>query len=319
MQETEVLEVPPKTKGRKPNEKKETAPPEQTENFLDEESNFSSKSFEQKPKSPVANHYKVPEKVSRVFVLADGKKQGSYTIIAVEDVIDPVTKQPRRARLLRGANSIWMDEQQQFDRIKGYVEKNVLSLVFNKGRMEVPLHSKLKNQFIDVSNRNLDNPNRIGIMKEYFKEWDSAKIAVAALAKEEREFEAMQVASTADINALIPHAHYLGVDFIDPVSGFALDEKGIRTAYMKKAKADPEKFLKSIHSPVVQISHKIRRAVEGGKIDLGRMLNQAFWVDGGFISIIPQGRNAIEYLTEFSQLQSDASNQFVYQLDNITS
>ena len=320
MQETEALEVPTKKRGRQPNEKKEIEEPTIQSGELDEDFNFSSKQVIEKQKKPVQK-FKVPDKVNRTFVLADGKKHGTYTIIAVEDVIDPKTNMPRRARLLRGANSIWMDEQQQFEKIKGYVEKNVLSLVFNKGRMDIPMGNSLKNQFTDVSNRNLDNPNRRQdvVMKEYFKEWDTVKISEKALIQEELELEAIGIASRADIDSLIPHAHYLGVDFIDPMSGSPLDEKGIRTAYMRKAKADPKKFMNSIHSPVVQISHKIRRAIDGGKIDLGKIANQAFWVDGGFICVLPQGRNAIEYLTEFSQLQSDASNQFVYQLDNVTS
>lgn len=316
MQETEALEVLTK-KGRKPNEQK-VDPTTQMETGFDEEMNFSSKGLEKEKPIP-EQRFKVAEKVSRTFILADNKKQGTYSIMCIEDVIDPVTKNPRRARLLRGATSIWMDEQQQFDKIKGYVEKNVLFLVFSKGRMEVDLNSKLKNQFIDVSNRNLDNPNRQGIMKEYFKEWDSAKISELSLKQEELEFEAMGIASRTSIDDLIPHAHYLGVDFIDAGDGNPLGEKGIRTAYMRKAKADPKKFLNSIHSPIVQMSYKVRRAIEGGKIDLGRQANQAFWIDGGFICVIPQGRNAIEYLTEFSQLQSDASKQFVYQLDNIAS
>lgn len=314
--ETEVLEVPTKKKGRQPNEAKQVEPTIEMVNDFDEESNFSSKGLVKQIPKP-EQKFKVPDKVSRTFILADGKKQGTYTIMAVEDVIDPITKHPRRARLLRGATSIWMDEQQQFDKIKGYVEKNVLALVFNKGRMEVPLNTKLKNDFINVSNRNLDNPNRNGVMKEYFKEWDSSKIAAASLKQEDLELEALSIASRTGIDELIPHAHYLGVDFIDPMSGNPLDEKGIRTAYMRKAKGNPKKFIDSIHSPIVQMSYKVRRAVEGGKIDLGKVANQAFWIDGGFICVIPQGRNAIEYLTEFSQLQSDASKQFVYQLDNV--
>jgi hypothetical protein len=211
-----------------------------------------------------------------------------------------------------------MDEQKQFDAIKGYVEKNVLSFVFQKGRLEIQPHDKLANDFANVSNRNLDNPNRQGVMKEYFREWISEREDAKLMERDDMEFKAMGIAATAKYEEMIPHAAYLGVDFIDAISGQERKEAGIRTLYMKKAKADPKKFLDSIHSPVVQMSYKIKRAVQGGKIDLGRQPNQAFWADGGFICVIPQGRPAVEYLTEFGQLLNEASAQFVFQLDNVT-
>ena len=309
--ETEVLEVPAKEAGSQTKQKKQKV--EAPIVSFDEESNFSSKSFPIVPKK----ESKFPERLSRVFLLADGKKQGNYTIMGVEDVIDPNTLQPRRARLLRGATSIWMDEQKQFESIKGYVEKNTLSIVFQKGRYEIQATNKLLNDFIDVSNRNLDNPNRQGIMKEYFKEWNTAAEAARLMKEEDLEFEAMKIAGQSNYEDIIPHAQYLGVDFIDPVSGHRKNEDGVRLDYMKKAKANPAKFLNSIHSPVVQMSYKVSLAIEKGKIDLGRQPDQAFWVDGGFICVIPQGRSAVEYLTEFSQLKNEASEQFVYLLNNV--
>lgn len=312
MQENEVLEVPTK-KGRKPNE--------QTE----QPSNVDGQTILNAPIiEPPKQRFNVPQQENRVFILEGNKKQGTVTIMGVEDVIDPksITKEnplgtPRRMRLLRGSTSLWMDEQKQYELIKGYVEKNTLSLVFQKGRLTVDVKNSMLNKYLDMSNRNLDNPLRQGIMKEYFKEWNTAKQAQQDMDLEEKEFEAMGIAHTALIDDIVPHAHYLGVDFIDPISGHPRDEQGIRREYVKKAKADPKKFLNSIHSPVVQTGYKIRKAIDAGLIDLGKQPGQAFWQDGGFISVVPQGRNAVEFLTEFAQMQNEASRQFVYQLGNL--
>jgi len=306
MSETEVLEVPVKKTG---SQTKKTELPLSNDN---EQTQTNPSVYE-----PPKQKFSVPKQENRVFKLEGNKKQGTVTIMGVEDVTDPKTGNPRRMRWLRGANSIWMDEQQQFDKIKGYVEKNVLSLVIQKGTFSVDVHDKLKNMVVDLSNRNLDNPNRKGIMKEYYKEWNTAKQANEEMELEEMEFKAMGIAHTALIDDIVPHAHYLGVDFIDPISGHPLDEQGIRKQYVRKAKADPKKFMNSIHSPVVQMGYKIRRAIDGGKIDLGKQPGQAFWQDGGFISVVPQGRNAVEFLTEFAQMQNESSKQFVFQLGNI--
>lgn len=315
MAENEVLEVPDQKVAGSQTKQKESPIAKQNAPVV-----------EQKVELPTQK-FAVPKRENRVFILEGNKTKGTVTIMAVEDVIDPETVvknedgtwtgRPRRQRLLRGATSVWMDEQKQFETIKGYVEKNTLQLVFQKGSLVVPVGSTLLNQFINQSNRNLDNPYRQGIPKELFREWDTDKQNEAALKAEEMEFEAMGIAASARIDDIIPHAQYLGVDFIDPMSGHSLDEKGIRTAYMRKAKVDPKKFMNSIHSPVVQISHKVRRGVEQGKIDLGREANQAFYSDGGFISVVPQGRNAIEFLTEFAQMQNEASKAFLFQLEQL--
>lgn len=270
---------------------------------------------------PPKHHFQTPKKENRVFILKGGNLRGDHTILAVEDVIDPATKMPRRARLIRGATSIWMDEQKQFDQIAGYVGKNQLSLVFQRGRLSVGVNDKLMNEFIDVSGRNLDNPLRDTqkVMKEYFYEWNTESQAKNLMEIEELEFKAVGIAHTADINSLIPHAQYLGVDFIDSTSGHPLDEQGIRRAYVQKAKANPKNFLDSINSPVVQTSHKVRKALANGDIDLGRQPHTAYWKNGGFITVIPQGREAVAYLTEFAQIQGEPNNQFVFQLNALPS
>lgn len=256
----------------------------------------------------------VPTKVKQenvILILANEKKKGTVILDMTDDVFDGKTGKTRRMRLVRGAQSIWQDEQTNLP--KEHIAKNNVTLTFDRGRCIIPIHETLKIQAKDVSNRNMDNPNRVGHKDIYFYEWNPEKLNKVEEQKQNKIIEAMQIAATAEYEDLLPHAQYLGVPVNDEM-GVPLDKGSIRTAYSKKAMNEPEKFLNSIHSPVVKMAHIVRRAMNEGKIDMGRQPDQAFWTDGGFICAVPQGRDAVNYLTEFGMISGEANERFAQQL-----
>lgn len=263
---------------------------------------------------------KAIQRDNRIFILANHKKKGTVIIDLTDDVVvkDPITgiTKTRRMRLIRGAQSIWQDEQK--DLPKEHVAKNQVTLTFDRGRCIIPIHETLKIEAALISNRNTDNQNRVGHKDIYFYEWNPAKLNAIEEEKQSKIIEAMQIASTASMEDVKPHALYLGVAVNDEM-GIALSDGAIRTGYSKKAMNEPEKFLKSIHSPVVKMAHLVRRALSEGKIDMGRQPNQAFWTDGGFICSVPSEREQVEFLTEFAMVSGEANSRFAEQLRNFFS
>lgn len=265
------------------------------------------------------SNYQLPkfERENRIFILSNDKRQGTVDLDVEEDVIDPNTNKPRRMRLLRGAPSVWFDEQPPSVYPKAYVDKNTMSLQFNRGSCIIPMNNPNAIMAAELTNRNISTRKRMGIMAKpkdiYFYEWDPIELNKKAEQEENDVIKAMQLAMTTPLEEFIPHAAYLNIPTADE-QGIPYDETALRIAYIRVAKNMATKFLTSFHSPTVKISHMVRRAVNEGFIDLGRQVGAAYWTDGGFISTLPEGRDSIEYLTEFAMVHGSDNTAFTNQL-----
>lgn len=258
-----------------------------------------------------------PKADSRIFRLSNDKRKGTVQLDLEEDVIDPATGKTRRMRVLRGAQSIWFDEQPPTVFPPDYVKKNVRTLDFNRGKCVVALYDHLLIKAAELSNRNTGNKNKQGHKDIYFYEWNPTEMSAKAMQDEEEVIKAMGVAFNSKMDEIIPHAQYLGLSFQDEM-GQQLNPDAIRASYIKTAKNHAKRFLTSLHSPTVQIAHKIRKASAEGKIDLGRQPGAAYWTDGGFITALPEGRDAIDFLIEFAMLPGDTNAAFANQLREMT-
>lgn len=262
------------------------------------------------------------EQINHIFKLSNDKRKGKVFIDVEEDVIDPATGQQRRMRLLRGAKSIWMDEQPPTVFPEKYVAKNILSLEFENGVMIINANEPLKLQAALHTNCNEKVRKNAGIYAKhkpyYFYEWNPVEQNEKAIAEEDAVIKAMQLAMTATVEEMVPHAHYLKIEFADEM-GVAFDESALRAAYIRRAKNQPAKFLNSIHSPTVKIAFMIKKAMDKGLIDLGTQVGAAYWTDGGFISTLPEGRDSSDYLIEFAMTHGDANVAFMNQLKELTS
>lgn len=260
--------------------------------------------------------------INRIFKLSNDKRKGKVFIDVEEDVIDVATGNQRRMRLLRGAKSIWMDEQPPTVFPEKYVNKNILSLEFDDGVMILSPNEPLKIQAALNTNCNEAVKKKAGIYAKhkpvYFYEWNPVEQNEKAIADEDAVIKAMQLAMTVPVEEMVPHAHYLNIQFADEM-GVAFNEGSLRAAYIRKAKNEAAKFLKSIHSPTVKIAFMIKKAIDSGLIDLGKQAGAAYWTDGGFISTLPEGRDSSDYLIEFAMIHGDANISFMNQLRELTS
>lgn len=258
---------------------------------------------------------------ARIFILENDKRQGSVFLDVEEDVIDPKTGAARRMRLLRGAHSIWFDEQSPSVYPKEYVNKNILMLQFDRGVCVIPVNEPNKIKAAELSNRNRATHKANGAFARhkdiYFYEWNPLELNKKAVEEENDVIKAMQLAMTVPYEEVVPHAAYLGIETTDE-QGVPFDQNALRTAYIRRAKNDAKKFLTSIHSPTVKIRHMIYRAVHDTLIDLGKQPGAAYWTDGGFICTLPEGRDAIDYLTEYAMVHGENNAAFANQLRELS-
>lgn len=250
---------------------------------------------------------------SRIFMLSNDKRQGNVIIDLEEVVYDPATKKRRAMRIVRRAPSIWLDEQPASTFTAEMVRRNVLAVTFNRGRATIPVHEEHILQAMELSNRNLSNPNRTGIKDIYYTEWNPTVENAKAIKEEDEVMQAMKLAFEAKESEMIQHASYLNIPFVDE-QGVPFDEAALRAAYTRFAKNNAKKFLTSIQSPTVKVAYTIRKAQDNGKLDLGLQPGAAYWQDGGFITAIPEGRDAVEYLIEFAMTHGEANQRFADQL-----
>jgi hypothetical protein len=269
----------------------------------------------------VENNLLVTETENRIFRLSNDKRRGTVILNMEEDVIDPATGLVRRMRLLRGAQTIWFDEQPPTVFPQKYVDNNLLTLTFDKGDCIISVNDPFKIKAAELTMRNVANQKKYGAKAKakdiYFYEWDPAAISAKDAIEDDKIMKAMQLAYTVPLEEIIPHAKYLGIAFQDEM-GVSLKEESLRTSYARYAKNNAAKFLDSIHSPTVKTAFLIKKAISESKIDLGKQPGAAYWVDGGFITTLPQGRDAVEYLIEFAMTHGEANTSFASQLRELS-
>jgi hypothetical protein len=231
----------------------------------------------------------------------------------IDDVFDPDTKTMRRIRLIRGATTIWMDEQEKMD--KAFLDKNRISITFVAGNL---ICDELKDSLIikaaRLFNANEDNPNRIPGKKRSFYEWNASAEEKAAFEKELLEAKVVQMAMNQPLEKMKKHALYLRLPITNEM-GQIRGEDGIRALYLRAAKADPKKFKDTMDSKEVELSYLIRRAIIDAKLEVST--TGIKWSAGQSICRLPHGREAVDYLIEFAMLPTDESKSFVERLEKM--
>ena len=256
-----------------------------------------------------------PTEINRPMVIFKLRNppNGKVHLDGIDDVFDPETKRMRRIRLIRGATTIWMDEQEKMD--KDYLQKNRISITFVAGNL---ICDELKDVLIikaaRLFNANEDNPNRIPGKKRSFYEWNASAEEKAAFEKELIEAKVVTMAMEQPFEKMKKHAIYLNLPITNEM-GQIRGEDGIRALYVRAAKADPKGFKESFDSKEVEIKYLIRRAIIDGKIEVSG--SNLKWPTGGNICRLPHGREAVDYLVEFALLPTDESKSFVERLEKM--
>ena len=251
----------------------------------------------------------------RIYKLSDTTKKGKYHMEGVDDIWNPTKKKMERIRLLRGFPSIYMEDQKALN--EDFIKANRRSLIFDSRILRVPDYDTAAIEFLELSNSNIDNPNKKGTRRLTYFQWNPQRQAEVERAKRLAKVEAIKFATMASVDDMRKHANFLGIIFIDEL-GQPKSDDALRNDYELYAEAQPVKFMQSAGSPEVEVSFIVKKAILQSKIDLTAKPGSAYWAsNGGFICKIPSTTPAKDYLVEYAMLPTDESKQFLSQLKNL--
>lgn len=258
---------------------------------------------------------------SIIYMLVDTNKRGNLNFILIDDVKARPRKDEKgnlvpgsgneRIRVLTGVDTIWQKDQKDID--KDYIKSNKRYLVFQKGRAIVPEWDAQVHEFMELSNANIDNPNKTLPRNTLFYKWNPAKQAEEMRKKQTERIKAILTANEADPLAMRKHAIYLGIQLTD-VLGEPLPEEGLRVSYCAFADSNPVIFLQSLNSREVEITYMVKKALVDTKIDTGRGHNDVYWADGRKICRVPMSQTAQNYLVELAMTNSEEGKEFLAEL-----
>lgn len=200
-------------------------------------------------------------------------------------VYDPESDTQRRIRYVRGEQSIFEDEQSE-----GAQSKKAEPIVFSRGMLIVPRTNPLLKKYLDASNLNSSNPNRISGSKAAFYLIDKGEEAKVTVEKTMKEVEAASVALKMPLEQLLGYARVLGVN-VDK----STDE--IRYDMMQIAKKDPKSFIDGLDDPRTEYAEVFILAKEYNVLSNSK--TDISWVNGGMICTIPLGVSPVEKATDF--------------------
>jgi len=265
----------------------------------------------------IANH-PVKETVANIVLkLVDENRRGGAYLDGEDFVFDPnfdngegLPKGKQRAiRLLRGVNTIFVDEQEKIT--KEYIERNKLSLEFHKLGRQCVLspHQKTHIQFATMCNSNIDNPHRFGVKPIYFTIWNPLAEEQKAQAETDLMLEAVLLAGRMPMEKMERHCVYLGIALADEF-GEQLQEGRLRKKYVAYANKQPKTFLDSAENPEIDIAWAVKFLIKNGTIDIHKQEGQAYYKDGGYITSIPSGETAEKYLVKYAMTDAQPNREF---------
>jgi len=252
-----------------------------------------------------------------IFKLVENNKKGGVYLPAIDDVVNPATGKVERIRLLAGVDTIWQKEQK--DITPEYVKKNLRNIEFPRGIKIRRVSSKDATmvEFLRMTNANVGNINRISGSRFEIYEYDFAAAEKEAFAREEFELEMALEAKKMDAVKMKKHAAFLGIRLIAEI-GEPKSDDGIRREYVMYAKRNPAYFKKTMASEQIEISWLVRKGISESLIEVNREPGKVYWAEGGgMIAAIPQGVDAINYLTELAMTNSEEGIRFKEQLKKV--
>lgn len=207
-------------------------------------------------------------------------------LIPSEDIIyDPDSNTQRKIKYSKGEKSIFVDEQSE-----SASNKKSQPIIFQNGILAVPYTNPLLKKFLDYSNYNSSNPNRISSSKSIYFFVNKGEDAKVTVEKTMKEVEAASVALKMPLEQLLGYARVLGVN-VDK----STDE--IRYDMMQIAKQDPQSFVNGLDDPRTEYAEVFILAKEYNVLTNSK--TDISWVNGGMICTIPLGVSPVEKATDF--------------------
>lgn len=219
------------------------------------------------------------------------------TIDNMDQVIDPDTGKIRTMRLLRGVDTIWMDEQQHITEKQADNMRPMLT--FHEGILRIPPYERNTIEFLKRKNCCANNDFRMRGSKIWYYLEDYEKREREEYEIEKKKFEALTLAHTASDEQMYAHGKFLGIIMMND-SGEEMSPYGIRIEYKKAAEKNPETFINSFYNPHLKMHFLICQKYDEGEIIIDREALKAKWKNAGTICVLPQGKDPLKYLADFA-------------------
>jgi len=276
------------------------------------------KKLVQNAEEKIKAKHKEPDMYVFKLLLEGGQKPKAYESIVNEmPVFDQSTNSVRTIRLIRGASSIWMDEQEGFT--PQYIQRNKQDIIFNNGYLRVPRTNRTLLNFLLNSDDYDKKENRMRNKKPKFTLVNKVETESDELKKEEKRLRAINFAMNASAEDMLIHAEYLGIGMNNEF-GEPKTLAKIRVEYANKAGANPDGFMNTAGTTASKIQFFVKKALEDGHIDVTTKKGYAVWVNTDVVICeIPFGKKAADAITEFAMSKTKEATQFYDRIKSIVS
>jgi hypothetical protein len=274
------------------------------------------KSLIAKTENKIKQQQREPEMYIFKLLTPDGQKPKVYESVVNEmPVFDNETGNVRTARLIRGASSIWMDEQEGYT--PQYIQRNKLDVVFNNGYLRVPRTNKTLLNFLLNSDDYDKKENRLKGKKAKYTLVNTAEAENKELEKEEARLRAINYAMNASVEEMMIHAEFLGIGMMNQY-GEQKSMSKVRVEYANKAGEKPDYFMSTAGTPVSKAQYFVKKGLESSILDVTTRKGYLVWKDSDkVITEIPFGKSAIESITNFIMSKTEEADSFYARLKEV--
>jgi hypothetical protein len=240
----------------------------------------------------------------------DGQEERPYGVDETAP-LDHQNFQVRRTRYIPSINSIFVDEQKGIKEREDGQRHAILDnaqirekLTFSRGEIRCKSSEKNLYNFLRFNTQVKDlHPNfkRIKNIDPIFSEENFGYQDEQKVKKGQVRERAYELAHTARMEEVIPHAKFLGIPLVD-LAGIERDFDAVRTDYKDFALNNPDTFISSFSDPKIKTLYIIKVLFESG--DLSVSNGTAIWgKTRAFIVQLPQDQDPFDFLASFSLTQ----------------
>ena len=208
-------------------------------------------------------------------------------IPSIDEIYDEEKNTNRMIRYAIGEQSIFEDEQTS--------EKPVLGdIVFTNGILPVQYNQATLKKYLEASNHNGGNPNRIESKKVLFNVIDDEFDAEQSIKDMEVEYLATDSLMKLDAQKMVGYARAMGVDVDRSMYEIKHD-------MMVMAKSNPTLFMEELSNPMIERKQVIMDAIDSMIVIEIKGKRQFVWGDSKeLIFTVPVGVDSVDALTEYT-------------------
>ena len=212
----------------------------------------------------------------------------SYRIPSIDEIYDNSTGRNRKIQYVLGEQSIYADEQSSFNPVLG-------DIIFHNGSLPVQYQQVTLREFLEKSNYNISNPERMSTKKSIFETVDLETSAEKDLQSLETEFHVMESLMSMDAQKMVGYARAMEVDVNRSMYEIKHD-------MMVMAKNDPKLFMEQISNPKLERKQVIMDADENNILTIDIANRRISWGIGSkqMITLVPVGLNPYDHFVDYT-------------------